>query len=612
MTIAFDDAAAEALVAAADGASRDLRAQAIANRVRVETVATDFRGGYATLFTAGSTVRSEDTQKLAGVLADFGDAVGQARREADQERRRQRAVREWTAREAERDRRRASGDPFAASSAFVDGLVDVRPDHTAVRPTPLSANFSPRARVRSGAAGSGGTSAADPDALRVFAGASRAADLSTAQHLIQVKNAWSRFRSTCAWTPVEGSTVVGGFDALLAENAAEASWLEGIATAFERAGGGSLPDLALDAVAVTSSSPELARLLRPGLTPAEVAEAYAQLPQTDAYVRSLPLAAQYLFANLDGVPAAKRDIASRAVLAAAVEEPERVYQLMGFGEQRGLSDFTEQVRGLQEAVRKADVRARYLPGGPTMQKAQLVGFGEHDGALVAAVSLGDLDTAANVTVNVPGMSSDVAGMGGRVVAAEGLLRRAHETDSDQTYAVVSWVGYHAPVPGTVGLPDRSESGAAELASFLDGIHDSRTGGPPDRVTVAAHSYGSTTAVQGLELTRHRVDSFVSYGSVGFPYGTEVEDINASAVYATQAQADQLATVGQRLGILTRADPRLFDGVQVFSSEAGPETESVTGHDMWHDPESDDVGYLSKKSRSLQEIAEIVAKGKVGS
>lgn len=611
MSIVFDEGAADALATAAGGAARDLRSQAMANRVRVETTVSEFRGGYAALFTTGSTVRSEDTQKLAGVFADLEEAIVRVKREAAAERQRLRDVREWNTREADREQRRASGDPFAVSSAFIDGVVDPRPDDSAVRPTPVAVDFAPRPRTRAAGHGSGRTSSADPDALRIFAGASRAADTSTAQHLIQVKNAWTRFRSACSWIPVDSSTAITGFDRLLAENAMEASWIEGIATAFERAGGGSLPDLTLDAVAVMVMSPDLARLLQPGLTPAEVAEAYARLPQTDAYVKSLPLAAQYVFANLDGVPASKRDIASRAVLAAAVANPARVYQLMGFGEQRGLSAFEEQVLALQKAVDAADLIAETLPGKQTNRRAQLVGFGEHDGALVAAVSLGDLDTATNVTVNVPGMNSDVAGMGDRVQAADGLFRQAHAKDRSQTYAVVSWVGYHAPNPTEVGLPDRSASGAAELASFVDGIYDSRSGVGPSTFTVAAHSYGSTTAVQGLQLTSHRVNSFVSYGSVGFPRGTDIENVQSDNVYATAAKGDGLAPFGQGLGFATREDPRRFDGVQEFSSEAQQDSKGVSVHDMWRNADSDDVGYLSRDSTSLDALAQIVADGKMG-
>jgi len=326
----------------------------------------------------------------------------------------------------------------------------------------------------------------------------------------------------------------------------------------------------------------------------------------------LPLATQYLFANLDGIPAAKRDIASRAVLAVAVRDPERVYMLMGFGGQRvGRSDFEEQVDALQKAVDAADISVETLPGPETSKTAQLVGFGVHDGALVAALSLGDLDTANNVTVNVPGMESDVAGMGERVQAAEGLLREAHAVDRKQTYAVVSGVGYHAPSPLEVGAPNRSESGAAELASFVDGVFDSRPGDAPDTFTVAAHSYGSTTAVQGLQLTEHQVDSFVSYGSVGFPHGTEIGDVHAGHVYATAAKDDPLAPVGQWVGFANRADPLGFDGVQEFSSEAVEGARGVTGHDMWHDSDSDDVGYLSQDSTTLRTLAQIVAGGKMG-
>lgn len=612
VTIVFDDGAADALIAAAEGASGGLRSQAMADRVRVEAAVREFRGSYATLFATDSTIRSEDTQRLAGVFADLKTSIDLAKREAESERRRLRESREWSAREEEREQRRASGDPLAVASAYIDGVIDRRPDDTAVRPTPVTATFLPRARPRTAGGSSGSTSSADPDALLTFVGASRAADGSAGQHLIRVKNAWTRFCSACSWVPVQGSTVVEGFDQLMAENALEASWIEGIANAFDRAGGGALPDLTLDAVATVTASPALSEMLRPGLTPAEVAAAWAKVPQTDEYIESLPLATQYLLANLDGIPAAKRDIASRAVLAAAVRDPERVYTLMGFGEQRvGRSDFEEQVNALQEAVDAADLSAETLPGPAASKTAQLVGFGVHDGALVAAVSLGDLDTAKNVTVNVPGMNSDVAGMGERVVAAEGLLRQAHSDDRSQTYAVVSWVGYHAPNPAEVGAPDRSESGAGQLASFVDGVFDSRSDGGPDIFTVAAHSYGSTTAVQGLQLTEHQVDSFVSYGSVGFPRGTEIDDVHAANVYATAAKDDPLAPVGQWLGVATRADPLGFDGVQEFSSEAAEGTRGVTGHDMWHDSDSDDVGYLSNDSTTLRTLAQIVADGKMG-
>ncbi|PZF32055.1 hypothetical protein [Curtobacterium sp. MCPF17_051] len=87
VTIVFDDGAADALIAAAEGASGDLRSQAMADRVRVEAAVRDFRGSYATLFTTDSTIRSEDTQRLAGVFADLKTSIDRAKREAESERR---------------------------------------------------------------------------------------------------------------------------------------------------------------------------------------------------------------------------------------------------------------------------------------------------------------------------------------------------------------------------------------------------------------------------------------------------------------------------------------------------------------------------------------------
>lgn len=101
---------------------------------------------------------------------------------------------------------------------------------------------------------------------------------------------------------------------------------------------------------------------------------------------------------------------------------------------------------------------------------------------------------------------------------------------------------------------------------------------------------------------------MSYGSVAFPRGTEIDDVHAANVYAKD---DPLAPVGQWLGMATGADPLGFDGVQEFSSEAAEGTRGVTGHDMGHDSDSDDVGYVSNDSTTLRTLAQIVADGKMG-
>ena len=89
----------------------------------------------------------------------------------------------------------------------------------------------------------------------------------------------------------------------------------------------------------------------------------------------------------------------------------------------------------------------------------------------------------------------------------------------------------------------------------------------------------------------------------------VDELNAEEVYATQAAGDGLAPVGLALGLGTRTNPTILDGVQVFSSEAGPGTEAVTKHDMFVESGSDQNGYLSADSTSLKTISQIVADGR---
>lgn len=228
---------------------------------------------------------------------------------------------------------------------------------------------------------------------------------------------------------------------------------------------------------------------------------------------------------------------------------------------------------------------------------------------MSAISLGDLDRATNVTVNVPGATTTMLDTDQKVRAAEELFDAAYKKGRHATFAVVTWVGYHAPDLLEVPALARAESGGAELASFIDGVVEGRGGTPPASFTVAAHSYGSTTAAEALVRTQHRVTSFVSYGSVGFRDGTTPQNLHADAVYATLSPHDTTAPPGNFFSQFARDDPIGIDGVKVFSSAAGDGTLAVTGHDMYPEKAPGQVGYLSEKSTSLDRIATIVATGK---
>ena len=603
MGIQFDDAAASRLADCAAEVALSLRASAQPRRNNAEAALHDFDGAYARLFEAARVTESQDRTRLATALDSLVEQVRTAQRQADTERERLADVAAWRQREADRDLVRAGGGlPLQPVLDWSSSVFDPEPSGRPQRPSPVSAVFSARSRQRTGGR-SGGRSGADPARLRKFAAVARVQDSSTEQDLVRVRNAWAVFRNRCSWVPVDGASLPGGFADYLAENADDASWIDRIASAFSAAGGGSLANAALDVAGTSKLPPRLQRLLDPSLTPAEVAAAWAALDFTDADIRALPLTTQLQFAGLDGVPAAQRNIASRAVLSAAVRDPERLYRLMGLPYTYGavsLEEFTEQVAALRDGLNRADQLAGRLQA-PSAAVAQLVGFGVANGALVAAVSLGDLDTAVNVTVNVPGATTTVDSVGEKVTAANGLLDTAWKHRRSESFAVVSWFGYRTPQALEVPRQDRATTGGASLASFLDGIHDSR-GAAPRSLTVLGHSYGSTTAAEALAQTRHRIDSFVAYGSAGFTNTTTPERLNTDRVYATEGSADHTADFGRT----TRTDPRDLPGTEVLSAEATTGSKAVTGHDMY--PQNG-VGYLSPGATSQLNIAEIIATGK---
>ncbi len=464
MGIEFDEAAAARLVACATEAALALRGSALPRRGAAEAALRDFAGGYARCFEAARVIESGDRVRLAAALDDLADQVRIVRHQADQERRRLADHAAWRARTAPREHALvgvgAVWEPVLDVSAAV---LDPEPSDAPVRPTPVSAAFRPRRRARI-AGHSGGRSSADPEHLRRFTATTRALDGAMEQDLVRVRNAWSGFTSRCGWVPIDVATLPLGFGELLAENEEDAGWAERIADAFAAAGGGTLADAVLEATGTSALPPALAQLLDPSLTPAQVAKRWRALGFTADDLRALPLTTQIRVAALDGIPAAARDVVSRAVLAAALRDPGRLYRVFGLAYTYGavsLEDFTEQVQALAMGLRQADRLAADLDA-PTQAVAQLVGFGVANGAPVAAIALGNLDTAANVTVNVPGATTTLDSAGQKVRAASALLRSASQLNPAESFAVVSWFGYRAR--SSQRYPSRSALRPAGLRS----------------------------------------------------------------------------------------------------------------------------------------------------
>lgn len=186
----------------------------------------------------------------------------------------------------------------------------------------------------------------------------------------------------------------------------------------------------------------------------------------------------------------------------------------------------------------------------------------------AAISLGNPDTAQNVSVTAPGLNTNVHGsLDGMVGEAQNLrdtatseLRNLPNGDPRkfQSVATIAWIGGDLPQTGKldqmdtylksetypglvdVATDDMAKKGAQKLASFYDGLGASHDGAM--HMTALGHSYGSL--MTGLALQQpgdHPVNDMVVYGSPGL-------DLPSSGIgHALGHENPLLGTVTDSLG-----------------------------------------------------------------
>ena len=355
-------------------------------------------------------------------------------------------------------------------------------------------------------------------------------------------------------------------------------------------------------------------LFNEGLPPEQLAKAWLQLGLSADEISQLPIETLAMVATRDELPAWVQDVAAVKLMHLAMLDTETTYRAMGFGgpESISIAEFREQVRGMYSAWIYAHESVTELR--MSNQPVQLLGFGSHDGILTAAISLGDLDTATHVDINVSGMYSSAGDMINDTQAAASLRRQAVSQNHSQSFAVVAWIGYRSPNAVEVLNMSRAEAGAQELASFIDGNYFSRAaaGFPMEVSVVSAHSFGSTTAAEALQLIdpRARVDVLVTYGSAGFEFGTQREKLRADQVYVLESSQDWVAGPGRLLS--WRFDPQHLPTAVKLSIDGDEEFAGVTGHSMYKTPKvgGNEFGYFSPGTRSLDHISKILVDGVV--
>nr|WP_228494602.1 alpha/beta hydrolase [Clavibacter sp. VKM Ac-2873] len=296
-----------------------------------------------------------------------------------------------------------------------------------------------------------------------------------------------------------------------------------------------VPELRLLAHAIPDTIRELVR--RPPSVSGVVAWWSGLAP---AQRRDLAEGMPELVGNLEGIPVVERDAANRRLLDQRERELHaRATTTPGRGAQQALG---------RDLAMLAEVRRALEPaaGGPVRSLLTL----DTTWPGRAGVVVGDLDTAAYVSIVVPGMFYSVSDrlvdwtdVAARLQQQQTTLRGAGAGTGAASgtgaggVATIAWIGYRTPDLLGIGSLDLAHEGAQYLEDAIQGIQGLRRADPP-YLTVVAHSYGSTAALLALSSGRASVDALAVVGSPGGAVRDAGElDVPAGRVYVGEAPWD---------------------------------------------------------------------------
>lgn len=251
------------------------------------------------------------------------------------------------------------------------------------------------------------------------------------------------------------------------------------------------------------------------MSPAEVNAWWTSLsPSTQAaYLASSPR----VIGGLDGIPAAVRDTANRSRLDRELARLTAERDAMGFFERnvarRTLSDELNEkidaIAAIYEVLQMGD--------------RQLLVFDVSGREALAAVGVGDVDAALNVSVLVGGTGTSVES---GLVQLDGDSMKMRERAAEigevplSEVAVVGWVGYRAPSALWLAHDPRyAVNGRADLESFVQGVSVTSTHSSKDlNLTLGGHSYAAMLVTSSVLNATTPVDSVATYGTPGIASG----------------------------------------------------------------------------------------------
>ncbi|WP_121256268.1 alpha/beta hydrolase [Nocardioides ferulae] len=309
-----------------------------------------------------------------------------------------------------------------------------------------------------------------------------------------------------------------------------------------------------------------------GATPEETRAWWEDLSEAEreAVVSSYP----GLVGSADGLPADARDQANRVLL-------DDDLATLGSKADDGLITPAEQkvldnARAAQQAMADADSFEDPITGERPGGQLWLYDPSAFDGDGRVAVAVGDLDTADDVAVFTPGITTEMSDVPGYTDQMQNLYESTRYNGDGSSVATMFWLGYNTP-EGAIDWDTMTEGRAADggerLADAVDGLRASRPDDPA-HMTAIGHSYGSTTTSYAAADHDLDVDDVALIGSPGAGPADHASDFSVGQehVYVGRDSRDFVAVLGDEgwigkggLGLGTDPSSEDFDATR-FESE----------------------------------------------
>ena len=319
-----------------------------------------------------------------------------------------------------------------------------------------------------------------------------------------------------------------------------------------------------------------------GASPDEVAKWWSSL--TDAEKAEMVKRHPREIGNLNGVEATWRDKANRKSLEEDIKNEQNKYNKLEQARQSGnLSDADKEEPDKTKKRLDAmnNIKATLDRQGKDGVQRQLVSYDPAGDGVLAAVAQGNYDTKATI-----------------------MRENAEKHSNGQSVAMVTYMDYTAPQSvGEVTEINYARHGSDRLAGFLNGVDASREHGAGDaHITLAGHSYGSTTAgMAAAKVNDGVVDDLVQFGSPGSGV-QDVSEFNVPKGHAWVSATDYRRDIVQGMGPDWDfgKDPAKMKGYKHLSGDVGAA-----------DPDESYVfskhsGYFNKDSKALDDISSVIA------